>query len=146
MRFGRRRRWPAIDLYQKGGSGTIKAATEFDLDRLMSRAAARGWSADGRPEWFSQHRGQFRSALLVIFGPEAPEVWRCIATVALADGSGGRFTLDVSYSDLDALDDLDDRSLVILAHRYLATLPPLDLDDAQAATWDESVWKKWGEA
>lgn len=146
MWLPRKKRWPTIDLYRKGGVGAIKVLSELGLNRLMCKAAAVGWSAEGRPEWFRQHRDQFRAATLVVFGSEAPSVLRCIATVILADGSGGRFTLDVSESDLNALEDLDDRAVVVLAHRYLATFPPLDLDDGQAATWDQSVWKKWGES
>lgn len=142
---GRKRKWPTIDLYQKGGTGSIKAVSELDLDRLMSKATQSGWSANGRPAWFSQHHNQFRAGMLVVFGAEGDALWRCIATVVLSDGSGGRFTLDVSQSDLDALADLDDRSVVVLAHRYLATFPAVDLDEDQAATWDQSVWKTWGE-
>jgi hypothetical protein len=145
MWLRRKKRWPTINLYQRGGTGVIKVLSEIELDRLMGQAASVGWSADGRPEWFQQHRGQFQAATLVVFGIESPGVWRCIATVVLADGSGGRFTLDVSESDLDALTDMDGEAVVVLAHRYLATFPPLDLDEGQAATWDESVWKKWGE-
>ncbi|HET6952180.1 MAG TPA: hypothetical protein VFI47_17495, partial [Acidimicrobiales bacterium] len=85
-------------------------------------------------------------AMLVVFGSEGPDVYRCIAAVVLADSSGGRFTIDVSVSDFDALEDVDDRGVVVLAHRYLATLPALDLDDAQAETWDQSVWKTRGES
>lgn len=141
----RRWRWPKIDLYQAGGRSTIKSLTQEDLRRLMSDATRRGWSANGRPDWFGQHEEQFRSATLVVFGSEGAGLWRCIVTVVLADGSGGRFTLDVSAPALEALPDLDDRAVVVLAHRYLATFPPIDLDADQAATWDESVWKRWGE-
>ena len=91
MWLRRTRRWPTIDLYQKGGAGRIKALSEVGLDRLMSKAAASGWSAEGRPEWFRQHRDQFREATLVVFGSEGPAVYRCIASVVLADHSGGRF-------------------------------------------------------
>jgi hypothetical protein len=36
-----------IDLYQKGGTGAIKLASERDLDQLMRTATERGWSANG---------------------------------------------------------------------------------------------------
>jgi hypothetical protein len=142
---GRRRRWPAIDLYQRGGRSTINILSRADLDQLMSEAAHRGWNAIGRPDWFRQHADQFRTAMLTVFGSEGSGLWRCIVTVILADGSGGRFTLDVSTSALEALDELDDRSVVVLAHRYLATFSPVDLDVDQASTWDQSVWRSWGE-
>jgi hypothetical protein len=135
-----------IDLYQEGGPGTIKLVSEGELDRLMRKAIASEWSAEGRPEWFRQHRSQFKAAMLVVFGREGSAAYRCIATVILQDGSGGRFTLDVAVSDYETLPDLDDQATVILAHRYLATFPPVNLDDAQSKTWDRSVWKKWGEA
>ena len=112
----------------------------------MSKASQSGWSANGRPDWFGQHRNEFRAGMLVIFGPEGDGVWRCIATVIFSDKSGGRFTLDVSHSDFEALNDLDDQSVVVLAHRYLATFSPVDLDPDQAANWNQSVWKKWGDA
>jgi hypothetical protein len=110
----------------------------------MAVATDRGWSANGRPAWFREHDHQFGTAYLVVFGPEGLALWRCIVTVILADGTGGRFTLDVSASGLSALPDMDSRAVVILAHKYLATFPPVDLDADQAATWDESVWKRWG--
>lgn len=142
----RRRRWPRIDLYQKGGPGTIKLVSEGGLDRLMRKAAAKEWSAEGRPEWFREHRSQFKAAALVVFGTEGGSAYRCIATVMLRDGSGGRFTLDVEVADYDALEDLDDQATVVMAHKYLGTFPAVDLDEAQARTWDQSVWKKWGES
>lgn len=145
MSLRRKRRWPTIDLYQRGAPGVIKVLSEIELDGLMAKAASAGWSAEGRPEWFQHHRDQFQAATLVVFGAESPSVWRCIATVILADRTGGRFTLDVAKSDLEALADMDHEAVVVLAHRYIATFPPLDLDENQAATWDESVWKKWGE-
>lgn len=140
-----KRKWPLIDLYQKGGPGNIKIVTEDDLDRLMRKSSANGWSAEGRPEWFAQHRSQLKEALLVVFGREGKSVYRCIATVVLRDGTGGRFTLDIEVKDFDGLEDLSDRATVIMAHRYLATFPSMGLDDAQAKTWEQSVWKKWGE-
>lgn len=145
MWLSRKRSWPKIDLYRRDGGGDIKAASESDLDRLMGKAFESGWSANGRPDWFGQHRAKFSSGMLVIFGPEGEGVWRCIATIVLSDKSGGRFTLDVSHSDFEALGDLDDLSVVVLAHRYLATFPPVDLGSDQAADWNDSVWKKWGE-
>lgn len=141
----RRWPWPRIDLYQPGGRSTIKYLTREDLRQLMSEATNHGWSANGRPDWFAQHEENYRSANLVIFGPEGAGLWRCIVTVILADDSGGRFTLDVSASRLDSLRDLDRREVVLLAHRYLATFPPIDLDPGQAVTWDEGVWRRWGE-
>lgn len=141
----RKRKWPHVDLYQKHGPGSIKLLSEGDLDRLMRKARANDWSAEGRPEWFRQQRGQFKEATLVVFGNEGRSVYRCIATVVLRDGSGGRFTLDVALADYGRLKDLDERETVIMAHRYLATFPPVRLDDAQAETWEGSVWQKWGE-
>jgi hypothetical protein len=146
MWLGRKRSWPKIDLYQKSGRGDIKAASESELDRLMSKASQSGWSANGRPGWFDQHRSKFKAGMLVILGTEGEGVWRCITTVVLSDKSGGRFTLDVSRPDFEALKDLDYQAVVALAHRYLATFPPVDLDSDQASTWDQSVWKKWGES
>jgi hypothetical protein len=145
MPIRRKRKWPPIDLYEKGGPGTIKLVSEAELDRLMRKAAANDRSAEGRPKWFDEHRGQFKAAALIVFGPEGSSAYRCIATVMLRDGSGGRFTLDVELRDYDALKDLDDQGMVIMAHRYLATFPAVGLDDAQAKTWDQSVWKRWGE-
>lgn len=110
----------------------------------MRKAAVNKWSAEGRPDWFRQHRSQFKAATLIVFGPEGSSAYRCIATVMLRDGSGGRFTLDVAVRDYDALKDLDDQGTVVMAHRYLATFPAVDLDDAQAKTWDRSVWKRRG--
>jgi hypothetical protein len=141
----RKRKWPRIDLYQKAGPGTIKVLSEDGLDRLMRKASANDWSAEGRPQWFREHRGQFKEATLVVFGHEGSSLYRCIATVLLRDGSGGRFTLDVEVADYDGLKDVDERTTVIMAHRYLATFPPVNLDDAQAKTWEGSVWQKWGE-
>lgn len=146
MHLNRRRKWPLIDLYQKGGPGAIKALSDSELERLMRMAAANEWSAEGRPDWFRQHRGEFKAAALVVFGREEGSAYRCIVTVVLRDGSGGRFTLDVAMRDYDALEDLDDQGTVVMAHRYLATFPAVDLDDAQAKTWDRSIWKRWGEA
>lgn len=145
MPRGRRRKWPRIDLYQAGGPGSIKLASEGELDWLMRKAAVSERGAEGRPEWFRQHRDQFKSARLVVFGAEEGSTYRCIVTVMLRDGSGGRFTLDVEVRDYDALEDADDQATVVMAHRYLATFPAVDLDDAQAKTWERSVWKRWGE-
>jgi hypothetical protein len=150
----RKRRWPTIDLYREGGSGVIKAVSERELDRLMSKATASGWSANGRPGWFAEHRDRFGQATLVVFGREGTGLWRSIATVVLADGSGGRFTLDVAAADLDALPDLDDRTLVTMAHRYLGTFPPINVDgsvtgpeaEGEEWSWERSVWKRWGES
>jgi hypothetical protein len=144
--FMRHPRWPRIDLYQPKGRSTIKSLTRENLYRLIGDATDRGWSANGRPDWLREHEDRFRSATLVVFGPEGASLWRCIVTVVLADDSGGRFTLDVSTSALDNLPDLDEKAVVILAHRYLATFPPIDLDPDQAASWEESVWKRWGES
>lgn len=142
----RKRKWPLINLYQKDGPGTIKLLPEDDLDRLMRKASANGWSAEGRPEWFREHRDHFKEATLVILGREGFSAYRCIATVMLREGSGGRFTLDVEATDYDGLEDLDEQSTVIMAHRYLATFPAVDLDDTQAKTWKGDVWEKWGES
>jgi hypothetical protein len=128
MWFRRAKRWPSIDRYQAGGISIIRAASSADIERLMREADARGWSATGRPEWLSRKRDQFKSAALIAFGTEGPAVWRCIATVILADRSGGRFTLDVSYASFDALRELDQREIVLLAHDYLGTVPAIDLD------------------
>jgi hypothetical protein len=146
MWLRRKRKWPRINFYQESGPGDIKALSQSSLNRLMRKASINGWSAEGRPEWFRQQRSQFREATLIVFGCEERNVYRCIATVVLSDGSGGRFTLDVSISDYNALENLTDRALVIMAHRYLGTFPAIDLDEAQAETWDQSVWKQWGEA
>jgi hypothetical protein len=146
MSSRRNRTWPIIDLYQKDGPGVIKVLGESDLAQLMSKATASRWSAEGRPDWLRKHRGQLKGATLVVFGTEGRGTLRCIATVILADGSGGRFTLDVAVSDYEALDDLDDQAMVEMAHRYLGTFPPVPLDDAQGRTWDSSVWKAWGES
>jgi hypothetical protein len=139
MRAFRRQKWPNIDLYQKNGPSCIKTLNEHELDALMAKAGDRKWSAEGRPAWFHEHRGQLSSATLVIFGSEGPGVCRCIATVIFADGSGGRFTIDVSESDFDSLEDLSDRELVIMAHRYLATYAPVELDENQASSWTSDV-------
>ena len=146
MNRRRKRKWPKIDLYQKGGSGSMKMVSESALDHLMSKADVNKWNAVGRPDWFQQHRPQFLRAVLVIFGTEGSSLYRCIVTVILDDGTGGRFTLDVSVSDYDTLEDLDEQATVIMAHDYLATFPVIGLDDAQAQTWDQSVWKRWGES
>jgi hypothetical protein len=123
----------------------MKVASVQDMDALMKDAAAHQWSAEGRPSWFREHRGQFATAVLVTFGAEGPGVHRCIATIILNDRSGGRFTLDVAKDNFDGLADLDDRSLVVMAHRYLAKFAPVELDEDQADTWEGSVWKRWGE-
>ena len=144
MASRRKRHWPQIDLYQKGGTGSIRVVSAANLESLMNAAVAMRWSAEGRPEWFRQHRDQFHGATLVVFGREGAATYRCIATVIFADGSGGRFTLDVAESEYAKLEDLDYQATVIMAHRYLATFPPVDLDEAQAQTWDENAWKSWG--
>lgn len=147
----RRRTWPRVDLYQKHGPGDMKVASADVLESLMSEAAMRQWSAEGRPSWFRERRDQFASAVLVVFGEEGVGAYRCIATVILGDGSGGRFTLDVAKNRFDKLDDLDDRILVTMAHRYLAEFQPVelnpeaDVDQGQSKTWENSVWKRWGE-
>lgn len=140
------RKWPRINLYQKNGPSTIKVMSAHDLDRLMNLASDRRWSADGRPQWWAQHRDQFRSGTLIIVGTESSDIYRCIATIELGDRSGGRFTLDVSVADFAKLKDLNHQVTVEFAHRYLATFPPVDLDERQAKTWEDSVWKSWGRA
>jgi hypothetical protein len=124
----------------------IKSLSSGDLKWLMDDATRRGWSANGRPEWFRQHEDQVRAVTLVLFGSEAAGALRCIVTVVLSDRSGGRFTLDVSSSALDALPDIDRRAVIILAHEYLATFPHIALDPDQAASWEGSAWQRWGEA
>jgi hypothetical protein len=47
---------------------------------------------------------------------------------------------------LRAADPENTNITVVMAHRYLATFPTVDLDDAQASTWDGSVWKRWGQS
>lgn len=145
------RRWPVIaGMHQVGGISTIKVASAADLERLMMEAEAAQWSAIGRAEWLGQHRQRFKTATLIIFGTEGPKIWRCVTTVLLTDGSGGTFTLDVSHSSFDALQDIDQQGLIMLAHRYLLSLPFVPLapanSDPRPDTFETSAWKAWGEA
>lgn len=43
-------------------------------------------------------------------------------------------------ADYDALEDLDDQAMLVMAHRYLGTFPAVGLDEAQARTWNRSIW------
>jgi hypothetical protein len=144
--WGRNQEWPEIDLYQRNGSSRIKTVSAPGLGTLIEKATDGGWSANGRPDWLREHQSSFREATLVILGKEEPALWRCIATVILTDGTGGRFTIDVSKPDYQALPDLDRAAVVTLAHLYLGSFPPIPLDEDQAETYDGSVWKRWGEA
>ncbi|MFB9833004.1 hypothetical protein [Actinoallomurus acaciae] len=137
--FGRRRRrrWPSVDLYVPGGRGDIKTLSVPRLESLMSAAPEHGWSAVGRPSWLDANRHDIRSLLIVIVGTAEPPVYRCLVTAVLGDGSGGAFTLDVSPADFAALPDITPAESTRLAHLYLASFPPLDLDPAQQESWEE---------
>jgi len=135
-RFGR---WPTVDIYtlRGGGRGNIKTASVEDLERLQAIAAANPeWSATGRPAWVRDHREQIERVMLVVFVVEHEFVYRCLVTVVLKDGSGGQFTLEVSFADFNRLPDVDASTLVTLAHRYLLTFPQVDLDPEQEAAWN----------
>lgn len=134
---GRRHRtkWPASDVYVPGGRGDIKVASPGDLERLTAVAAKNPWSAVGRPEWFAGVRDNIRDVMLVILGVEHPSVYRCIVTVILKDGSGGRFTLDVSFADFHSLPDISFKGLVLLSHQYLVSFSALKLDPSQEESW-----------
>jgi hypothetical protein len=126
----RKRKWPSVNLHWKGGSGAIKTVSASQLEHLMDKAKANSWSAYGRPAWFADHRGEFAEALVVIFGPEGRDtVYRCVTTVVLRDDTGGFFSLDMSSKDFNALDDLDYRGTVLMAHRYLLTFPHVPVPD-----------------
>lgn len=131
--FGKRagRKWPTLDIYGNAARGDIKTATVDKLAGLMAKAAAGPWSAVGRPEWFGQHRDGVSRILLVVFGTEEPSAYRALVTVILEDSSGGSFTLDLAVDDFDDLPDVGTEALVTLAHRYLLTFPPIDLDPEQ---------------
>ena len=101
------------------------------LERLMATAAMNPWSAVGRPDWFARVRDNVRNIMLVILGVEHSSVYRCIATVVLKDSSGGRFTLDVAFTDFDALPEAAFRDLVSFSHQYLVGFPYLKLDPSQ---------------
>jgi hypothetical protein len=139
----RRRKWPKVDVYVRGGMGDIKVLSVEDLDRLMAAAAEKPWSAVGRPEWFRRERENIRRVMLVVLGVEHPSVYRCIVTSILEDGSGGRFTLDVGFSDFNRLPDITFEALVMLAHQYLVSFPFLKLDPSQEEPWKrhENEWR-----
>ncbi|GAB2859761.1 hypothetical protein GCM10027176_72460 [Actinoallomurus bryophytorum] len=98
------------------------------LERLMTVAREKEWSAVGRPAWWGAHKDRVRSLWMVVFGPEGTTLLRCIVIAALDDGSGGSFTLDVHPADFDRLPDATPEELTMLAHAYLARFPPLELD------------------
>lgn len=53
----------------------------------------------------------------------------------LDDKTKCNFTLDVAVDDFDRLRDLPLEEVVSLAHRYLVSFPPLELDPAQKESW-----------
>jgi hypothetical protein len=134
MRFferGRSRNWPTVDLYATAGRGDIKAPSLPDVERLMAVAGEQAWHAVGRPAWWDTHRDRIRSAWMVVFGPEASALLRCLVIAVLDDRSGGSFTLDVRPADFDRLPDATPAEQTTLAHLYLAGFPPLHLDPDQ---------------
>jgi len=106
-----------------------------DLDRLMKLAIENEWSAEGRPEWLARNRDRFSEAFLVVFGVEAPSVYRCVTSVILDDRSGWNSTLDVAFAEYNRLPDLGSTSVTVLAHRYLSGLPQIELDQGQQEAW-----------
>ncbi|GAA4503407.1 hypothetical protein GCM10023191_056290 [Actinoallomurus oryzae] len=129
-------KWPDVDLYAAGGRGDIKTSSTPELERLMAAAGENGWSAVGRPAWLRAHRDRIRSLFLVVFGVEEHTVYRCLVTAVLDDGSGGGFTLDMSFDDFNGLPDVTPKELTRLAHLYLARFPPVELDPAQQEAWE----------
>jgi hypothetical protein len=142
--FGRRShmKWPTAEIHGTAGRSDIKVVTAKQLDHLMAKAADTPWSAVGRPHWVRSHRDRLDLALLTIFGTEQPSAYRCLVTAILDDGTGGSFTLDVATGDFNNLPDVTPKTLVTLAHRYLLTFPPIDLDPDQAESWS---WRQPGD-
>lgn len=127
--------WPKLELYTPGGRSDIKTLTLNDLERLQAIAAAKPWSAIGRPRWVREHRDRIREVMLRVFVPEHPSVYRCYVTAILDDGSGGEFTLDVAFEEFDRLPDISLKRLVELAHGRLLLYPDIKLDPDQEETW-----------
>lgn len=127
--------WPNIDLYNQSTRSDIKLATLSEVDRFVARAEQNGWSAVGRPEWLAMHRDRIINVIVMQFGKEASDVFRCLCTAMLDIGTGHSFTLDVSEEDFSRLDDVPIEMLVVFAHRYLIHFPPLPLDPSQEESW-----------
>jgi hypothetical protein len=131
----RSHKWPAIDLYRRGGRSDIKQISATELALLMRRADEREWSAVGRPRWVREHADRIDHVHLVIFDREGASAYRCIAIVLLDDGGGGRFTVDVAIDEFDRAADVTAQRLVELAHRHLASVPMLPLEPEQEEAW-----------
>lgn len=128
MRIFGGRKWPGLDLYSPGGRGDIKKPSLADHERLARDARERGRNATGRPDWLAAREDRLRSLFAVVFGPEGPDVYRCLVIAVLDDGTGGSFTLDMTRADFEALPDVTPDELALMAHLYLAEMPPVELD------------------
>ena len=139
MKFARRFHrfsWPKIEIYGPRSRGDIKLLSVHELERLTVAATANPkWSANGRPEWLNGQRDHITTLILTVFGVEGRAVYRCLVMAILDDKSKCNFTLDVSVDDFDRLPDARLEDVVSLAHRYLVSFPPLELDPAQQETW-----------
>jgi hypothetical protein len=134
----KRLRWPKVALYGSRTRGDIKHVSILELERLTAVATNNPkWSANGRPEWLRKERANIRNLMLTVFGTEGRSVYRCLVLASLADESKCSFTLDVSTSDFDRLPDISFSDVVSLAHKYLASYPPLKLDPDQKASWHQ---------
>jgi hypothetical protein len=140
-RFRRRFKWPKIEVYGFRSQGDIKLLSVQELERLTVAASANPkWSASGRPEWLQEQRTHIKTLLLTVFGTEGRGVYRCLVMATLDDKSKCSFTLDVSVDDFNRLPDMPLEDVVSLAHRYLVSFPPLELDPAQKERWES--WRR----
>jgi hypothetical protein len=132
-------RWPRAEFYAQEASTRIRKITLSDLERI----AARRGSVTGREDWLKSKAADYTQAFAVIAGREGASSWRTLVTVVLADGTGGRFMLDMTNGDWLSLKTISRDELVELAHRFLATFPLIPVGASKELSGLE-LWEEWG--
>jgi hypothetical protein len=128
--------WPKVEVYGSRSRSDIKLLSVSDLERLTALASANPrWSAEGRPEWLREQRDNIATLMATVYGTEGRSVYRCLIMAVLKDKSKCNFTLDVSVEDFNHLPDVPLKEVISLAHKYLLSVPPLDLDSTQKESW-----------
>jgi hypothetical protein len=113
--------------------GDIKTGTVDDLDRLQRASVG----ASGRPQWIVERRGEIQKIRFAVLAIEQPGIYRCVAIAFTSGETAWAFTVDITFSDFDALPDVSKAEVVEMAHSYLASFPMLPLDRGPRASWDD---------
>ncbi|MEO3784750.1 hypothetical protein ABGB12_15540 [Actinocorallia sp. B10E7] len=118
------------------GRGDIKQVAPEWLDRIFEQVNARNERGRSHPRWLREHRGSVCEVFVTFLSEEFEDRLRGSVTVILSNGEGRHFSLYMTSAEFDELPDLDEKAVVLLAHRFLRKFKHIPLD-GEPEPWSE---------